>query len=134
MWHAMQFKSLSQPPSDITDVVVIGDVPGVAGALQSVIAETSCVSSCISIVLGAPAKLYLSTILTNDCLLHVDGALKSSRRANPNSTLHSCKEAPMKSLICTGGIALAFALASIGGADAQQQRKMTYQAAFAKCK
>jgi len=40
----------------------------------------------------------------------------------------------MKSLICTGGIALAFALASIGGADAQQQRKMTYQAAFAKCK
>ena len=38
----------------------------------------------------------------------------------------------MKSLICTGGIALAFALASITGAEAQ--KKMTYQEAFAKCK
>jgi hypothetical protein len=38
----------------------------------------------------------------------------------------------MKSLICTGGIALAFAVASITGAEAQ--KKMTYQEAFAKCK
>ena len=38
----------------------------------------------------------------------------------------------MKSLICTGGIALAFALASVTGAEAQ--KKMTYQEAFAKCK
>ena len=38
----------------------------------------------------------------------------------------------MKSLICTGGIALAFALTSITGAEAQ--KKMTYQEAFAKCK
>jgi hypothetical protein len=37
----------------------------------------------------------------------------------------------MKSLICTGGIALAFALASISGAEAQ---KMSYEQAFAKCK
>ena len=38
----------------------------------------------------------------------------------------------MKSLICTGGIALAFALTSVTGAEAQ--KKMTYQEAFAKCK
>ena len=38
----------------------------------------------------------------------------------------------MKSLICTGGIALVFALASVTGAEAQ--KKMTYQDAFAKCK
>ena len=38
----------------------------------------------------------------------------------------------MKSLICAGGIALAFALASISGAEAQ--KKMSYEQAFAKCK
>jgi len=37
----------------------------------------------------------------------------------------------MKSWICTGGIALAFALASVTGAEAQ---KLSYQQAFAKCK
>ena len=39
----------------------------------------------------------------------------------------------MKSLICTGSIALAFALASITGAEAQG-KKMSYEQAFAKCK
>jgi hypothetical protein len=38
----------------------------------------------------------------------------------------------MKSLICAGGIALVFALASMTGAEAQ--KKMSYQDAFAKCK
>ena len=38
----------------------------------------------------------------------------------------------MKALICTGSIVLAFALASITGAEAQ--KKMTYEQAFAKCK
>ena len=38
----------------------------------------------------------------------------------------------MKSLICTGGIALAFALSSITSAEAQ--KKMTYEQAFAQCK
>ena len=38
----------------------------------------------------------------------------------------------MKFLIYTGGIALAFALASIPGAEAQ--KKMTYAEAFAECK
>ena len=38
----------------------------------------------------------------------------------------------MKSLICSG-IALAFALASITGAEAQG-KKMSYEQAFAKCK
>ena len=39
----------------------------------------------------------------------------------------------MKTLICAGGIALAFALASITGAEAQG-KKMSYEQAFAKCK
>jgi hypothetical protein len=39
----------------------------------------------------------------------------------------------MKSLICTGGIALAFAVAFVTGAEAQG-KKMSYEQAFAKCK
>lgn len=38
----------------------------------------------------------------------------------------------MKSLICTGGIALMFAFASMTAAEAQ--KKMSYDKAFAECK
>ena len=69
------------------------------------------------------AKLYLSTVFAHDAFLHISYTFTCASACTRKFNTTFIRGALMKSLICTGGIALAFALTSVTGAEAQ--KKMT---------